>query len=488
MKTFRQIVSLAMALLLLISCPMLVSAQETTGSIRIENAVTGKTYAIYRIFDLESHSSDYGALAYQIHPKWKAFFAAEEKGADYVTTDELGYVTWKTGMDPAEFAKKAAQWAQEQALTPEESQTAADGKAVFSQLPLGYYLVQSELGALCSLDTTTPDVTIREKNSAPTNEKKVQEDSDQSWGGENDGDMGQEIRFQSRIQVADGAPYQYVFHDEMSSGLTFLPESLTVTVGGTALAAGVDYRLVQAPEADCTFEIHFTDTTGTDGTLSSVLRPNDTVEIAYSAVLDQSAAVGAAGNANKSRLTYGDEQKTQWSETKTYTWKLDVLKYTSKEQEILPLGGAQFVLYQGSGEARRYALADSQGRITGWSQYRPGDQETPEGTATATVFVSPDTGRFTISGLDSGDYFLEEIQQPAGYNRLKDPVAVSIDKTGKVTWGEESTGEVRIENRTGTELPSTGGAGTKAFYTAGSMLALGAGVLLVVKKRTEEEA
>ena len=43
--------------------------------------------------------------------------------------------------------------------------------------------------------------------------------------------------------------------------------------------------------------------------------------------------------------------------------------------------------------------------------------------------------------------------------------------------------KITIVNQSGTELPSTGGMGTTIFYVLGSILVLGAGVLLVVKKR-----
>ena len=41
----------------------------------------------------------------------------------------------------------------------------------------------------------------------------------------------------------------------------------------------------------------------------------------------------------------------------------------------------------------------------------------------------------------------------------------------------------KIENKAGTLLPSTGGMGTTIFYVLGSILVIGAVVLLVTKKR-----
>lgn len=75
---------------------------------------------------------------------------------------------------------------------------------------------------------------------------------------------------------------------------------------------------------------------------------------------------------------------------------------------------------------------------------------------------------------------------------LKEPIEIvitaSIDQTtdagtATVTYNRTSTGDVKVENQTGTELPSTGGIGTTIFYIVGSLLAVGAVILLVTKKR-----
>lgn len=45
------------------------------------------------------------------------------------------------------------------------------------------------------------------------------------------------------------------------------------------------------------------------------------------------------------------------------------------------------------------------------------------------------------------------------------------------------TPTAEVENKSGTELPSTGGMGTTLFYVGGAALVAGAGILLVTKKR-----
>lgn len=105
--------------------------------------------------------------------KWKGFFEANAEGLKYVDIDGQGYVTWKDGASAADFAAAAIAFAEAKEIANDGQKKAAGNTLTFTGLDLGYYLVKSDLGALCSLDTTMPNVTIKEKNGAPTVDKKV---------------------------------------------------------------------------------------------------------------------------------------------------------------------------------------------------------------------------------------------------------------------------------------------------------------------------
>ena len=103
------------------------------------------------------------------------------------------------------------------------------------------------------------------------------------------------------------------------------------------------------------------------------------------------------------------------------------------------------------------------------------------------------------------------MKAPAGYNLLNDPVKLTIDaeisgaetnqpptigkldlitegKDGSITTeGNKDNGTVSLEvqNNMGALLPSTGGMGTTLFYIAGAALVLAAGVLFMMKRRTD---
>ncbi len=115
---------------------------------------------------------------------------------------------------------------------------------------------------------------------------------------------------------------------------------------------------------------------------------------------------------------------------------------------------------------------------------------------------------FEWKGLDAGQYVLSETTTPAGYNTISD-INITVTAEHKVLFdthaedfsdvltslnGSVTSGEVTmkkadgslttdVENKSGLQLPSTGGMGTTLFYVVGSVLVLVAGVLLVSKKR-----
>lgn len=467
MKRTKRIASVLLALVMALSLITTAFAAGETGSITIDNAVVGKTYTIYRIFDLNSHNDDYTAINYKVSAKWAAFFQDGAKGLDYVTIDDQGYVTWKVDADKAAFAKDAYAFAQASSIPNDGQNKATNSTVKFENLTLGYYLVQSDLGVLCSLDTTMPNVTIKEKNSQPTVDKQVQENSNGTWGDTNDANIGDTVNFKTTINVVDGQPKNYVLHDKMSDGLTFDAGSVEVKIGDRTLTPGSDYTLIANPKDGCTFEIEFKE---------NVLKPNDVVIVTYSATLNEKAVIYPAPNTNETKLVYGEGSETTWDKTETFTYQFDLVK-TKTDNTVL--NGAEFKLYDAKTEGNEIALIDE-----GNGVYRVATaaEKAAEGFVSATIKA----GKVTIKGLDSGTYYLEETKAPAGYNVLAERVEVKIDHANLTATVEGDTyvsGGVQVINQTGAELPSTGGIGTTIFYVVGGLLVVAAGVLLVTRKR-----
>lgn len=185
MKLIKKIAAIMFAFMMVFSLSTNVKATSGSqaenpqgGSITITNAIEGQEYKIYKILNLESYSYDAdpkdGAYSYTIADGWNDFFADSGQGSNYVNVKN-GYVTWKDGVNDAEaanLAKAAIVFAKDkdnnvtalQNLTKTTSKNSNDTFTVtYSGLDLGYYLVESNVGALCSLNTTNSTAEITEK-------------------------------------------------------------------------------------------------------------------------------------------------------------------------------------------------------------------------------------------------------------------------------------------------------------------------------------
>lgn len=458
---------LALIMVFALAVPAMAAGE---GSITINNAVVGQTYTIYRVFDLESYNAQTNAYAYKINNTWKAFAQTADAKA-YIDLDDQSYVTWvgeATDARAAEFARLALAYAKEHEIAKVGSEKADADTVTFTGLPLGYYLIDTTTGTLCALNTTNPTVNVEEKNTEPTVDKEVKENSTNQFGKNNDANIGDTIEFRATITAGKGAE-NYVLHDKMSEGLEFNKDSVNVTLNGATVAAD-KYTVVANPSDGCTFDVQFAKK------FCESLNTGDNVVVTYTATLTEDAVV-ADPNKNETHISYGEngDLKSQPSETKTYTWKVDILKYTGKNKT--PLADAEFKLQRVSDE--KWATV-ANGKITGWVA-----EETE-----ATTLKSDANGMITIKGLDSGAYLLHETKAPAGYNKLKDPVAFTI--TANLSVGSSTltyTGktapisQIEVENLTGSALPSTGGIGTTIFYVVGGLLMLGAVVVLVTRKK-----
>ena len=280
------------------------SSSSADGQITIKNAVANQTYKIYRILDLQ-YNETANSFRYVKNTKWGSFV---DEQTTYLTVDsKTGVVTW-TNNDTADngaaikaLAIAAGKYVKENttSLAADGSEVAASSTVTFDNLPLGWYLVVSDLttDAICSIDTTAKQVTIKEKNGAPTVTKEVEYASG-SWGQGNDGNVGDTVNFQTTINVTDGDPTNYVLHDKMSNGLTFQTGTISVKKNG---ASFTQYTL-ETPTDGCTFEIKFE---------NGSLQTNDTVVVTYSATINSNAVVGTSGNDNDTWLKRSEEHTSE---------------------------------------------------------------------------------------------------------------------------------------------------------------------------------
>lgn len=453
---------------------------NTSGSITINGvSASNNTYAIYKILHLESYNVTSKVYSYKIENGWEGFFATED-ALKYVAIAN-SYVTWVAGEDDATvaaFAKLALAYAQAHGIQPlmssanEGEFVVTDGAGKFSNLTLGYYLVDSTVGALCGLSTTNPNASINAKNGAPTLDKQVQEDSTGNWGKTNSADMGQTIKFRTTISVHAGAQ-NYVLHDKFAAGISF--EGITgihhvvpgITTEEGTVVPDEYYTVNTAPTDGCTFEIAFTQA------FCDHLQTNDKVIVFYDGALNASAKIGTNENKNEIWLNFGEGNITATDFTTSYTYGIDIIKTDSQNTLI---DGAEFRIYDAATGGNEIPVVKVDAET-----YRLADV----GETGVNIVVT--NGEMRVIGLDNGTYYLEEKVNPHGYNKLTARQRFIIsDKNLDAIFNDDvfSVGSgVHVVNKAGTMLPETGGLGTLLFTVLGGGTALGTGVVLVTKKR-----
>lgn len=461
MKSIKKLICM---LFMLVLSVVNVSAAEK-GTITINKAIVNESYNIYKVLDLETYDKVnnhyiYRAVSCLTASCWETFL---DGATDYLEArNENGdkYYVWKDGVDKSrakEFAEKAYKYAKDNNITPTMTQKATSTSVVFDNLDLGYYLVDSSVGALLHLTTTNPTATVNEKNTLnPNVDKNVLENSTGEYGKENDDMIGSTINYKSTITT--GAGYgSYVLYDKMDVGLTFNSNSVIVKIGD-ALVDTNNY-VVKTNVTGYTFVIEFND--------EFILKQpkNTNIDVYYTATLNKDATVEGDGNKNETFLKYGNDIKTDKKRTITYTYAFEIIK-TNKEG--VELTGAEFKLLDKNGNEIKVVLKEE---VSNTYRVATGNE----------IGVNIKAGKATIEGLDKDSYKLKEVVSPEGYNKLTSPVEFSVNGKTNVTIIERTL--VNVINYTGSELPETGGIGTKLFITSGLSLVLICGLVLVTKLR-----
>ena len=491
MKHTKKLASLLLALVMVFALATTAFAAGTATISAPERST--RTYDVYQIFTGDLHE---GVLS---NIKWgKNGTGTEGTAVDQTTLAALAAVNGKSNTEKLTEIQKYVK------LDSEKIGTVSNGKPL--TVPTGYYLIKDngpvndgEAYSLYVVQVVGP-TTISPKVGTTTSDKKVKDTNDSAansttdWQDSADYDIGDAVPFKLSATIAQDYAnythgYKLTFHDKEDAGLSFNKNSVKVYVDGTLITTG--YEVVTEGLTDgCTFEVRFANLKD----IASV-KAGSIISVEYTSTLDTDATVGSAGNKNTSHVTYtnnpNDEQTGEGGKTPddvviVFTYKTIVNKVTKNpaydptvegSEEYIPLKGAGFTLYKKNASGAYVAVG---------SELKGKDMTT-----------------FTWSGLDDGDYKLVETTTPSGYNTIPD-IEFTISAghvdgdspylntlSGNVTSGTATfTADVNdgslstdVVNNSGTQLPSTGGIGTTIFYVLGSVLVIGAAVLLVTKKR-----
>ena len=325
-------------------------------------------------------------------------------------------------------------------------------------VPAGYYYIASSLGTKIALQTLTA-VTINEKNTYPELEKE----DDKEFAA-----IDEDVTYTVTVTIPESvASKEITIYDTITNGLTL---NTAVTVDGA----------VDDPAYTSATFTENADYDGTDGTQYTLTIPAETVlankgktlTFTYTAKVNEKAVVLEKEH-NKAHLKY-DNYVTKDEDTDVTTLAFDLQKVDS--DEVTVLSGAEFKLYDASTNGNeikvvlKEAASDDNNQIAVYRVAKEGE----EGVAIA-------AGTARIEGLTDTTYYLEETKAPTGYNLLEGRVSAAASE-------DTSTADIdyKVVNQKGTELPSTGGMGTTIFYVIGGLLIIGAGIVLVARRKAHE--
>lgn len=487
-------VLVAFALVLTMGTTFAFAEDETTpptkGTITIDNAIVDSTYSVYKMLHFTPSNTTGDKGIYTIVDGWADFFESEtaKEYFDVVTQDDQTTVVLKENGKAVDqkLAQAALKYAEDNTIAPAVEPIKATSKdVVFTGLDYGYYAIDTTVGTMGALTRASNELKAVEKNIQPDIDKQVQEDRDNTWGVVNDADIDQKVNYQSNITVGEGVT-NYVMHDTMEESLTFNNDVVVKLADGTIVDAS-NYTVTVDPDDNHTFDVAFDD----DYILG--LEKGTILTVYYSATLNENAVIGAKedGNENEVYLSYGEDAKweTNVHKTSTYTWEMDVLKYTMDGNQKVTLEGAVFQLLDPKVTSEEYETGTPIKFSAVDGAAVPTYKVDAEGTITD--IRTDANGKFIIVGLDEGTYALHEKSAPEGYNKLGEDMEIII--TSKLNGREDDSvsykindsdpATIEVENKTGGLFPETGGIGTTIFYIVGGLLMLAAFVILVSKKR-----
>lgn len=501
--TFVMIISMATGVNAVNDSSATATTTSTTGSITLENAVVGDEYKVYKILTLESYVKD-KAYSYKRNGDGWDKFINSTQGTQFFESNENGYVKLKSTAYNDTAARKIAIYAigfaqanrdtvrPTKTVRAEATSKTETTKVVFNDLELGYYVVESTSGTACAITTTDPDATIKDKHDNPSVNKIIEH------GGVvkdnktmNSVNLGETVYFETTINVKPGAK-NYVLHVTMDSNLENfyvyevscnLPNSKNQNTS-LATTGAENEKMVsvrpgafnsEKPTDGCTFELSFTNLFYTTYRQQIDRGELTKIYVKYFATVGNKAQINTAMK-NTTYLTYGENNlETDKSETETYTYGIPVFKYTGTNT---PLADAKFIL----SKVENATEADAIKFTSNGAFYRYTIDQTNGGGNT--TLVSPTKGRFEIQGLEAGTYYLKETEAPKGYNKIQKSIKIEILEGGSIKVDNNAiTGDVRVQNNTGSILPSTGGMGTTLIYVVGSILVLASGIVLFSKRK-----
>ena len=543
MKKAGKLLPFLLVLTIVFSLSVTALAAETyTITVDGSGTVANHTFEAYQIFsgDLHAPTANEGGTASKILSNIVWGTGVNTAAADFTTDFPVSAAETAELLTTVEqaraFAKKIAPYLS--ATHKDASDKDDAGNYVISGLPAGYYLVKDKDNSLTGendfytayLMKVVANVTATPKGEKPTLEKQIQNNNTGEWSttGNVAFQLGDTVNFRIITSVPDVSRYPdgytYIVHDTMTVGFTSkvtadkASVSIVIDNNPADTLAGDYYTITLDPHGNAGETSHFDLTIDISKAIADgKIQAGDKLYINYAAVLNEKAdfyQIGEKTNTNTAQLEYSNNPngagtgKTPESKVNAWTLPATISKVDGKDN-TKTLEGAKFVLSRNPNLKVSDMQCDENGVPTITTDliplFAPGDQSstaaydiaTAEQVAAGThITYVVELGSKVLAGFGEHAYYLYETKAPNGYNLLAEPVkftfhtSATMDLMTDPAWITLNDSTIKltgmnfdIANNSGATLPETGGIGTTLFYVIGALLVVGAGVLLVTKKR-----
>ena len=482
MKTLKKMLALVTAcvMMLAMGATSALAAELTEGTQGAAKTITITTpsgaqatdeftYTIYKVFDATSDGKS-NAISYKIDlTNGNLTDAMKEAG---FSVDGQGNVSFSGTELSADAISAIADYAKDSVGTVKIT---GEGKSKTVTVPdYGYYYITTTAGTAVVINSTNPSAVVTDKNAVPTIDKKITGASSYDEDGKKAlAQVGTEVTYTVDITVGKGQT-NYVMKDTLGTGLAYVAGSLSAKAGDKDLTATTDYTLtVEGQNITVTFP---------DSTTKN-LAQGSKITVTYKAKVT-SDALQTNPAKNSATISYGKDHAytSTPSSAEVYNAKFTVTKHDGENKA---LGGAGFVIK--NSEGKYYKLTPA-AEATEGAAATAATVTWVDDIKDATEYTSDANGAVTaFTGLAGGTYTLVEKTVPAGYNKADDRT-FTVTTTGDTTYTAANLEQTAtVVNNAGSELPSTGGIGTTIFYILGAILILGAGVVLITRRRQGAE-
>lgn len=406
-----------------------------------------------------------------------------------------------------------------------------DKNIVWSGLQLGYYMIKSTAGTVVSLTTTDKTANVYEKNIMPELTKQVKVGTETEFSDLTYANIGEELEFKITFDVHKHANTEYILKDIVPKGIDVTADSLKVTLEQENMTTDntiqkLKYELINNFEknnpdnGEKNLEIKFPLKTIQE--IAKSLRPENktvdgenlatkkTITITYNGKLNNNDNMSNHTefsddnvNRNKAELVYDNTKDPITAHADVRTTEFQIKKFAMKGESEKVLENAKFKIYTEEENSKGAA-----GTPLNFNKLDTGENYIYNSGGTVTEIttkvndpnnITDKDGKFAIKGLKPGTYWIEESAAPDGFNPLQERMKLVIAEdtdNSKIKYtvtieGNDTTytttNEIKIENKSGAELPETGGMGRTIIYTAGAVIFFGALVFLIARKRSGQD-